>query len=244
MFKKAKSYLSPLLNIINYQSEHKNYSDNKYGKYSRITNDKYREMLTSWQVPAIKKYCGDLTDTVFLDVGAGDIVLGEKLKEIGNPKIFYVQDLSKPSLESGITRLTKKGIDTNRFVTMASDDFNFDLITDQTVDNAFSNSLFSHLSLNNILLCLKKLCPKMKKGAKYFSSMIVCPNKDDVKPYDWSFLNSGVLKKITSYSSKDPFHYSKETIFKLSSFSTGFNVIEIHEDYGHPFQKLVEFQKI
>lgn len=243
MFRKAKNNLYRLLNSIRYQTGFSNYLENNYGKYARITNDEYRERLTSWQVPAIKKYCGDLTDTVFLDVGAGDIVLGEKLKEIGNPKIFYVQDLSKPSLESGITRLNKKGIDTNSFITMASVDFDFDLIPDQTVDNAFSNSLFSHLSLNTILLCLKKLSPKMKKGAKYFSSMIVCPNKNDLKPYDWSFLNTKG-SNIISYPEKDPFHYKEETIFKISSYNTGFNVIEIHDDYGHPFQKLVEFQKI
>ena len=169
-------------------------------------------------------------------------MLGEKLEEIGNPKIFYVQDLSKPSLESGINRLNKKGIDTTRFVTMASDDFNFDLIEDPTIDNAFSNSLFSHLSLNTILLCLKKLSPKMKKGAKYFSSMIICPNKDETKPFDWSFLNTKGSDVVSSFN-KDPFHYNRETIFKLSLFNTGFNVIEIHDDYGHPFQKLVEFQK-
>ncbi len=214
------------------------YSENNYGKVARITNDVYRQALTSWQVPAINKHIGDITGKVFLDIGAGDIILGENLDQIGIPEKFYVQDLSKPSLETGLQRIASAGIDTSIFHALVSDDFNFDQIEPAEVDAAFSNSLFSHLSINSILLCLRNLRPKMKTGTSYFSSMIVLPDNRETLEYDWSYI-PGI--KAVSSAIKDPFHYSKNSIKNLQNYETGFEVKEIH-DYGHPFQKLVEFK--
>ncbi len=218
-----------------------NYTENNYGKVPRITNDKYRAFLTNYQVPAIKKHCGDLTGKVFLDIGAGDIVLGEKLNEIGVPKKFYVQDLSKPSILSGLKRLDASGVDISNIVGFVSTNFDFNVIEDGEVDYAFSNSLFSHLTINSITLCLHNLSPKMPIGAKYFSSMIVLPTDEDTYAYDWSYLKK-LGTQLASYSIKDPYHYTANTIKNLQQFNTGFKMKHIH-DYGHPFQKLVEFER-
>ena len=240
MFKNLKKKIKSLIKHNN--SKNINYIENRYGRHLRITNDEYRQDLTSWQVPAIKKHFGNLSDKIFIDIGAGDIVLGEKLELLGYPKIFYAQDLQIASLNSGIKRLKQSNINTEIFITMASENFDFDLIPDETIDFAFSNSLFSHLSINSIIQCLKKLSPKMKSGGRYLTSMIVCPSEFETRPFDWSFLNKKYTK-IISYPTKDPFHYTSEIISQISSFNTGFQVIKIHDDYGHPFQKLVEFKK-
>ena len=222
------------------QTDYEKYAENNYGKRARITNHEYRTRLTSWQVPAIKKHFGNLTGKVFIDVGAGDIVLGEKLSDIGAPSIFYAHDLSRPSLEAGIERIGNSGFSTRNFRTLVSDDFDFGVIPDGTIDAAFSNSLFSHLSINSILLCLRKLAPKMKPGSRYLSSMIVQPSGDESAPYDWSYLGTKGTA-VVSYPTRDPFHYAEETIYLLSKLKTGFEVTQVH-DYGHPFQKLVEFK--
>ncbi len=224
------------------KTDFSDYSENNYGKKARITDAVYRDALTSWQVPAIKTHMGDLTGKVFLDIGAGDIVLGEKLHEIGVPKKFYVQDLSEPSISSGLERLVAAGIDTSIFQSLISSDFSFDSIEDEEVDFAFSNSLFSHLSLNSILLCLRHLSSKMQSGKSYFSSMIVLPNDIEALDYDWSYMNK-LGTNVVSYAIKDPFHYTDSTIRNLLNFRTGFEVKAIH-DYGHPFQKLVEFIRV
>lgn len=182
-----------------------------------------------------------MTGKSFIDVGAGDIVLGEFLSEIGIPKVFYAQDLSEPSLKSGIERIKKSGTRVDIFRTLVSSNFDLSQIENCSLDCAFSNSLFSHLSINSILLCLRNLSTKMKFDSKYFSSMIIVPRGDDSKPYDWSYLERKGTNVI-SYPNQDPFHYSEETVFALSNFDTGFKVVDIH-DYGHPFQKLVEFKK-
>ena len=85
------------------------YSENNYGKNPRITTEQIRRRVSSWQVPAIKKHFGSLDGVVFLDIGAGDIVLGERQNELGRPRIYYAQDLSEPSLVSGLERLKGGG---------------------------------------------------------------------------------------------------------------------------------------
>jgi len=217
------------------------YTENAYGKNPRITSDEYRTDLTSWQVPAIKKHIGDLTGKVFIDIGAGDIVLGEKLNEIGVPKIFYVQDLNEVSLQVGAQRIAQSGVDMSIFKGIVSDSFIFDAVEDGEIDAAFSNSLFSHLSINSITLCLRNLFPKMKSNSSYFSSMIVLPSDAEEFSYDWKYLGTK-YSNVVSTSIRDPYHYTENTIRQLSNLNVGFEVKAIH-NYGHPFQKLVEFYR-
>ena len=239
--KKILKKIKKITNSNIYKTGFRNYTENSYGRVARITDEEYRKDLVSWQIPAIKKHFGDLTNKSFIDVGAGDIVLGEFLYEIGIPKIFYAQDLSEISLKVGMDRIKKSKINPDIFVTMSSDNFDFSKVEDFELDYAFSNSLFSHLSINSILFCLRKLSKKMKIGGKYLTSMIILPTSKEEESFDWSFLKKKHTDVI-SHSTKDPFHYSEETIMHLSSFSTGFKFIKIH-DYGHPFQKLVEFER-
>jgi hypothetical protein len=215
------------------------YSENNYGKKPRITTEENRRRLCSWQVPAIKKHFGSLDGVVFLDIGAGDIVLGERQNELGRPRIFYAQDLSEPSLVSGLERLKGRGVDTSNITPLFSDNFDFGEIEDGTVDFAFSNSLFSHLTLNSIRFCLQRLRPKMKNGKSYLSSMIIVPG--DVEPdlYDWA-KKTDIKSNPVSYALKNPFHYTECLVRTVLAYRTGFEVIAIHP-YGHPFQRLVEF---
>lgn len=215
------------------------YTENNFLENPRITSEFYRNRLISWQVPAIQKHIGDLTDKVFIDIGAGDIVLGEVLDQIGKPRKFYVQDLNKLAIESGLQRLKSTNIDTSIFSEMVSHDFDFSLIKEGEIDAAFSNSLFSHLSINSIILCLRNLSSKMKAGSSYFTSMIVLPDNTEKLRYDWSYLKKKGSKRISS-SIHDPYHYTEHTLNNLQNFNTGFELKNIH-DYGHPFQKLVEF---
>lgn len=221
---------------------HADYSENTGGKYTRLTSDEYRERLCSWQVPAIIKHLGSLDNSNFIDIGAGDIVLGEKQDQIGRPKKYFVLDLSEPSLRAGLDRLKSKNIDISNIETIVSIDFDFSSIEDEFLDYAFSNSFFSHLSINSIILCLRNLRPKMKQGARYFSSMIIVPETHKAKPHDWSYLNT-TGSAVTSYPQKDPFHYDEKNIKIIIQECTDFKIIAIH-DYGHAFQKLVEFQAV
>ena len=148
------------------------------------------------QAPAIERHFGSLEGKVSLDIGAGDIVLGEALSSLCVPDIFYAQDLNQVSLDAGINRMREGGYGTGPTTTLSSDNFNFNAIPDATVDFAFSNSSFSHLSINSIVLCLRKLAPKMRESGRYLSSMILVPTSQEPERYDWSVLGtegSGVI---------------------------------------------------
>lgn len=179
------------------QTDYPEYTENNYGKIARFTDKSYRLDLASWQITAIETHIGNLYGKIFFAIGAGDIVLGEKLSEVGVPKKFYVQDLIAPSLKGGLKRISESGVDISIFHTLVSDCFDFKEIKDKEVDAAFSNSLFSHLTINSIILCLRNLFPKMKPGSSYFSSMIVLPNDEEKVTFDWSFLKKP-MTNVTS----------------------------------------------
>ena len=166
-------------------------------------------------------------------------MLGEKLDNIGTPQKFFVHDLSEKSIDVGLERLKSTGINTDIFHKSVSDCFDFGTIKDQEVDAAFSNSLFSHLSIDLITVCLRNLSPKMKNGSSYFTSMIILPDNTERSSYDWSYIDSP-FSQHNSYANKNPFHYTKNTLENLGANDIGFELKHIHE-YGHPFQKLVEF---
>lgn len=210
-----------------------------YKENPRLTTHDKRGRLAAFQVQAVQKHIGDLTNKVFLDIGAGDIVLGEKLDNIGTPQKFFVHDLSEKSIDVGLERLKSTGINTDIFHKSVSDCFDFGTIKDQEVDAAFSNSLFSHLSIELITLCLRNLSPKMKNGSSYLTSMIILPDNTERSSYDWSYIDSPFAQH-NSYANKNPFHYTKNTLENLRANDMGFEFKHIHE-YGHPFQKLVEF---
>lgn len=221
----------------------KNYDiskDNGYRKHLRTTDKSYRSDLSSWQVPAIQKHIGTLDGKVFLDIGAGTIIPGEHFEKIGKPNKYYAQDIRLEPLVEGIEFLKSKGVDTSIFHKLVSDDFDFSLIKDGEVDVAWSNSLFSHLSIDSIYYCLKNLKPKMKIGSSYYTSMIILPDNIERSDYNWHQPGLKYSNNI-SHSSRDPFHYTRSTLNQYPFIDqTGFKLKTIH-NYGHPIQELVEF---
>ena len=212
-----------------------NYTENEYEQNPRIIDEEYRLRLQSFQVPAIRQHFGSLEKKVFADIGCGDIPLAYCQDQIGRPSIYYATDLSEKALNSGVERLQEKGVNIDNIKTISGAYFDFSLIPDDTIEYAFSNSLFSHLSINTILICLKNLRPKMRNNAKYLSSMIILPEGLDVLEYEWKVKHGSI-----SHSAKDPFHYNFNEFKKIVEVSTDFECSSLYK-YGHPFQVLIEF---
>ena len=217
--------------------------ETNYKNKTRTTSQQYRNDLSSWQVSAIQEHIGTLNEKVFLDIGAGTIIPGGHFEKIGRPDKYYAQDINSDTLAEGIEFLKSKGVDTSIFTTLVSDDFDFSLIHDNEVDIAWSNSLFSHLSIDSICYCLKKLNPKMKRGSSYYTSMLILPDNLERSSYSWEHLKVK-YSSVTSHSLRDPFHYTRS---KLNNYpfidQTGFQLKTIHK-YAHPIQELVEFVRI
>jgi methyltransferase family protein len=83
---------------------------------------------------------------------------------------------------------------------ICDDVFDFDLF-DSEFDFAIAQSLFTHLPVNHIRLCLTRLARKMRAGGRFFATFFVV---EDSHPYGEPSAHAG---GITTFDAKDPFHY-------------------------------------
>lgn len=110
-----------------------------------------------------------------LDVGCGPMRLGSVLLPFLTHGWYFGQDINPETLRLGETVLQRLGVSAERCTLIASDDFSFAGVEDHSIDLAFSNSLFSHLSLNSILRCLLAVAAKLKPDGRFYSTFFCCP---------------------------------------------------------------------
>jgi SAM-dependent methyltransferase len=107
----------------------------------------------------------------------------------------------------------------------------------QTFDYALAQSVFTHLSLNEIMRCLvevgKVLAPEGRFYATFFENSLGAQHLDPIERDP-----GGIL---THYD-RDPFHYDFETLASICS-RTGL-AIEYIGDWEHPRdQKMLLFRR-
>ena len=112
----------------------------------------------------------------------------------------------------------KSKIDENNF--LVSKNFNFNFNVDY-FDYAIALSVFTHLRKSNIIACLKNLKKKINDGI-FFSTFFLVNEENKEKPFRQS-------NQITSYSYKDPFHYTFNEIKEMSE-NLGFEC-ELVDDF-------------
>jgi SAM-dependent methyltransferase len=139
-----------------------------------------------------------------LDVGCGALRGGVHFIRYLEPGHYYGIDLNKSLLKAGIEHEVPKAGLTDRMPaanlrqtdTFAAADFGV------TFDFMLSVSVFSHLPLNHIRLCLYQLAKVTKSGASYFTTFFEAP--DDL-PLDERQRRPD--QKGWTYPHRDPFHY-------------------------------------
>lgn len=232
-----KRVLAKITKVLHAPNSPATHSENFYQQKTRIVNDEYRKRLQSYQVPAVLQHFGNVEGKAFADIGCGDMPLAYCWPQIGRPSIYYATDINQKAVNAGLKNLQRRGIDCNNIVPVTGPDFDFSAIPDGSVDAAFSNSLFSHLTLNSIILCLKRLHPKMKAGTTYMSSAIILPAGEDwCTDFEWK-----VKYGTHSHPCRDPYHYVFDELRQVVNSTTDFECVASH-DYGHPFQRLIEFR--
>jgi len=139
-----------------------------------------------------------------LDIGCGSLRGGIhfiRFLEAGN---YFGTDLNQSLLDAGYER-ELKALDLQgrlpRANLMCDGSFEFERFG-QAFDFALAYSLFTHLTLNHIRICLEKLIPAMKPGATFIATYFEVP---DSQPLHRSFLQyrpGGI-----SHGIEDPYHY-------------------------------------
>ncbi|MEQ7127496.1 methyltransferase [Actinopolymorpha sp. B11F2] len=145
-------------------------------------------------------------DHRLLDVGCGALRGGLHFIRYLEPGHYYGIDLNQSLLKAGIEHevpragLTDRMPATNLRQTdmFACDDFGV------TFDFMLSVSVFSHLPLNHLRLCLHQLAKVTKPGASYFTTFFEAA---DALPLDERQRRPD--RKGWTYSHRDPFHYTQ-----------------------------------
>jgi SAM-dependent methyltransferase len=144
-----------------------------------------------------------------LDVGCGALRGGIHFIRYLEPGHYFGIDLNHSLLKAGIDHEVPRAGLTDRMPptnlrqtdTFACDDFGV------TFDFMLSVSVFSHLPLNHLRLCLHQLAKVTEPGARYFTTYFEAP--DDL-PLDERLRRPD--QKGWTYSHRDPFHYTRADV--------------------------------
>lgn len=179
---------------------------------------------------------GLLPSSTLIDVGCGCLRGGIHFVSYLNENLYFGIDSNLSLLEVGYdVELKSLGLQKKlrRENLLFNDDFNFDQ-TQGTFDFGIAQSLFTHLPLNHIRLCLSRLSSKTPIGGKFFASFFQVPEDH---PSGQPFDHRG---GVTSFETKDPYHYRLSDIVRLCEGLPW--RVRLHGDWGHPRdQRMLEF---
>jgi len=164
-----------------------------------------------------------------LDIGCGSFRGGIHFVNFLDSGNYYGVDANEKLIEDGYNieicgaRLQGRLPRSNLLVSRR---FEFSLFN-QIFDIAIAQSVFTHIPLNDIRLCLAELAKSIRPGGKFFASILECPN-------DYSY--TAPLKHqpggVISFPADDPFHYRLEEFeWAESHLPWAFSYIG---DWAHP----------
>ena len=178
-------------------------------------------------------------DMRMIDIGCGCLRVGVHLVNYLDSGNYYGTDISQDLLDVGHdVELAKLDLQDKlpKSQLLCDKEFRFEKFG-VSFDSALALSLFTHLPLNHIRLCLERLTPHMNKGGMFFATFFLCDSQQD-----WT--NSiQQSSEITTYPIYDPYHYRISDIeYCINSLPWELDVVG---DWNHPRnQKMVIFKRI
>tara|TARA_B100000674_G_scaffold476531_2_gene470774 strand:+ start:4776 stop:5474 length:699 start_codon:yes stop_codon:yes gene_type:complete len=178
------------------------------------------------------------SSSTVLDLGCGPMRLGSVLIPQLKDGWYYGQDINPSTIAFGEEVLREAGIPEQApYSLFASDQFDLSLV-DLPVQIAFSNSLFSHLTLNSILTALLQLQTVLApSGVLYATFFSLEPGCSWLKPHSrnkWG-------RQFETYPHQDPYHYPIPLLQDLA-MRAGFRM-DVVDDFGHPTQTMGRFRR-
>lgn len=173
-----------------------------------------------------------------LDVGCGPMRLGVKLIPELTQGWYYGQDINAETLAFGQEILRDAGVEEGRYSLFANERFDFSAV-DKPIDVAFSNSLFSHLNLNSILICLQRVRPLLRSNGVYYSTFFALDRGSAwLEPHPRNKWGND----FHTFPNQDPYHYPISLLSALAR-EADFS-LDIAPDYGHPTQTMACFRPL
>ena len=173
-----------------------------------------------------------------LDLGCGPMRLGSALIPLLKDGWYFGQDVNASTIAFGEEVLREAGVSEDApYSLLATDQFDLSFV-DRPVQIAFSNSLFSHLSLNSILTALLQLQNVLApSGVLYATFFAVKSGRSWLKPHPrnkWG-------RQFETYHHQDPYHYPLSLLQNLARHA-GFR-LDVLNDFGHPTQTMGRFRR-
>lgn len=161
----------------------------------------------------------------FLDIGCGCLRGGVKFIEYLNSNCYFGMDSNRSLIEAGKKELVINNLVNKKPVLNINDRFDFDGFNTK-FDYMLAFSLFTHLHMNLILLCLKNVKKNLRIDGVFFATFFCSPNSI----YEGQLVHEpGEI--ITSFSF-DPYHYSVKEIELLANHA-GLSVRNV-SSFKHP----------
>ena len=181
---------------------------------------------------------GFASSSTVLDLGCGPMRLGSALIPLLKDGWYFGQDINPSTISFGEEVLREAGIpDQSPYTLFASDQFDLSLV-DRPVEIAFSNSLFSHLTLNSIFTALLQLQEVLApSGVLYATFFALEPGRPWLKSHPrnkWGL-------QFETYPHQDPYHYPIPLLKDLAR-QAGF-CLDVLDDFGHPTQTMGRFRR-
>lgn len=161
-----------------------------------------------------------------LDVGCGSLRAGIRFIDYLDPGNYYGIDQFQKRLDAGADEVARAGLSHKPYSLARTG--TFDTPFGVEFDYALAQSVFSHLPLNTIALCLLKLQRDVKPGGRFYATFF--PNhhgRGHVEP-----IRSEGRRPVTTFPHKDPYHYPPE-VFEWLCEPTSWDV-EYRGGWDHP----------
>tara|TARA_B100001123_G_scaffold335101_1_gene378618 strand:+ start:228 stop:920 length:693 start_codon:yes stop_codon:yes gene_type:complete len=177
-----------------------------------------------------------------MDIGCGPLRFGCLAVDFLDARNYYGVDISEELLDIGynneLTDRQRERLPRSHLA--ATDQFDLRYLQDTKLDMAIAQSVFTHLPMNHIRHCLKRLAPHMKTGCPLFATFLHCPDHHDVTEPLTQPVSPDKELAVTSYDIRDPYHYTLEDL-EYCTRDTAWR-FQMIGDWGHPRgQKMAGF---
>lgn len=208
----------------------------EHGFHRTRAGGRWEEMGT-FQLDYLKQQ-GLAPESFLLDVGCGPLRAGRHFARYLEPAHYFGIDVNESLVRAGWEREldeeTRRRLPEENL--RITDRFECDF--GATFDFALAQSVFTHLPLNHIRLCLFQVAKVMAPGGRFFCTFFEVA--DDV-PYDRPFTQPG-KKGSPTRSTRDPYHYYRYEMEWASTIAPwDFRYIG---DWNHPRgQRMLELRR-
>jgi SAM-dependent methyltransferase len=177
-------------------------------------------------------------DSLLLDIGCGPLRAGIHFVDYLDPGNYYGIDVNESLLEAGydVELPEKLRAKLPRDHLRATD--RFDSEFGVPFDFAIAQSVFTHIPLNDIRLCLVRLGRQMTPGGRFYATFFEAPSGFPVD----GVLDGDHPEKRDKFTERNPFWYWPADL----EWAAGFGPWEFKYlgDWGHPRkQMMVEFTR-